>query len=141
MHRFYASGIPCWLDEGFAQYASKSAHASYLKARGYISKSHAQAIAISDLMPLSHLMALTTPPSDRVEIFYDESERLVRFLAGTDKPTFLALLDALARHQPFAAAFARTYAGKFASTAIMEQQFREYATKDFGSSLQQVDSE
>ena len=141
MHRFYSSGIPCWLDEGFAQYASKSAHASYLKARGYISKPHAQAIAIDDLMPLSQLMALTTPPSDRVETFYDESERLVRFLAATDNPTFLALLDALARHQPFETAFARIYAGKFASTAIMEQQFREYAAKDFGSTLQQVDNE
>jgi hypothetical protein len=24
MHRFYSSGIPCWLDEGFAQYISKA---------------------------------------------------------------------------------------------------------------------
>ena len=23
LHRFYADGIPCWLDEGFAQYISK----------------------------------------------------------------------------------------------------------------------
>ena len=141
MHRFYSDGIPCWLDEGFAQYASKGAHASYQRARGYISKAHSQAIAADDLIPLSQLMALTHPPSDRVETFYDESERLVRFLASTDKPTFLALLDALARHQPFEAIFPRIYAGKFAGTAAMEQQFREYAAKDFGTTLQQVDNE
>src|SRR5947207_1748558 len=101
LHRFYSDGIPCWLDEGFAQYVSKGAHASYQRARGYISKPHSQAIALQDLIPLAALVAMTQPPSDRVETFYDESERLVRFLAFTDKPNFLTLLDALARHQPF----------------------------------------
>ena len=36
LHRFYADGIPCWLNEGIAQYISKAAHASYQRARGYI---------------------------------------------------------------------------------------------------------
>jgi hypothetical protein len=140
MHRFYADGIACWLDEGFAQYVSKGARASYQRARHYISKPQSETIAPEELIPLSQLMALTHPPSDRVKIFYDESEKLVRFLASTDKRTFLSLLDALARHQPFEVAFARIYAGKFASPAIMEQQFREYASKDLGTTLQQVDN-
>ncbi len=104
LHRFYADGIPCWLNEGFAQFISKDAHASYQRARGYVSKPHSDAIAPQDLIPLSVLTAATHPFSDRVHIFYDESERLVRFLAATDKPAFLALLDALARHQPFESA-------------------------------------
>ena len=141
MHRFYSDGIPCWLDEGFAQYVSKAAHASYQRARGYISKPHSEAISNQNLMPLATLMALTYPPSDRVEIFYDESERLVRFLASTDKPAFLALLDALARHQPFETAFSRIYVGKFASAMAMEQQFAEYAAKDAGTTLQRAGSE
>ena len=141
MHRFYSDGIPCWLDEGFAQYISKSAHASYQRARGYLSKPHSQAISNEALIPLPTLLAVTHPPSDRVATFYQESERLVRFLASTDKPDFLALLDALARHQPFETAFPRIYMGKFASTAVMEEKFREYAMKDFGSTLQQVDDE
>ena len=141
MHRFYSGGIPCWLDEGFAQYASKSAHASYERARGYLAKPHSEAIAPDDLIPLSQLMAFTHPPSDHVQIFYQESERLVRFLAASDKTTFLALLDNLARHQPFTSVFPRIYAGRFASIAAMEQQFREYAAKDFGTTLQQVDNE
>jgi hypothetical protein len=65
----------------------------------------------------------------------------VRFLAATDKPSFLALLDALARHQPFEAALNQTYAGQFNNVAVLEEKFREYAAKDFGSSLQQVSGE
>jgi hypothetical protein len=135
LHRFYSDGIPCWLDEGFAQFVSKGAHASYQRARGYLSKPRSQAVATNELIPLARLIAMTQPPSDNVEIFYDQSERLVRFLAFTDKPKFLALLDALARHQPFESALLRIYAGKFANIATLEEQFREYAAKDSGSSL------
>jgi hypothetical protein len=136
LHRFYTDGIPCWLDEGFAQYVSKGAHASYQRARGYGAKPRSQAIATTDLIPLTALVALTQPPSDNVATFYDESERLVRFLAFTDKPSFLALLDALARHQPFESALLRIYAGKFSSASGLEEKFRDYAAKDFGTSLQ-----
>src|SRR5712691_7011324 len=76
LHRFYADGIPCWLNEGIAQYISKSAHASYQRARGYVSKPHSEAIASEEVIPLATLARLTRPPSDRVETFYDESERL-----------------------------------------------------------------
>src|SRR6266446_3275867 len=139
LHRFYADGIPCWLNEGFAQYVSKGAHASYQRARGYIAKPHSEAIAAQDFIPLPALVAMTHPPSDRVETFYDESERLVRFLVLTDKTNFLALMDALGRHQPFDTALLRTYAGKFPVPTALEEKFRDYASKDFGTSLQQVD--
>ena len=81
---------------------------------------------------------MTQPPSDRVEVFYDESERLVRFLATTDKPSFLMLLDSLGRHQPFETVLSRCYAGKFPNSAVLEEEFREYAAKDFGTTLQQA---
>lgn len=136
LHRFYTDGIPCWLDEGFAQYVSKGAHASYQRARGYISKPHSQSIAPQDLISVPAITAMTSPPSDRVEVFYDEAERLVRFLAAADKPSFLALLDALGRHQPFETVLFRTYAGRFMSLSALEEKFREYAAKDVGSSLQ-----
>jgi len=139
LHRFYADGIPCWLNEGIAQYISKSAHASYQRARGCISKPHSEAIATEEMIPLATLVRLTRPPSDRVETFYDESERLVRFLVATDKPSFLALLDALGRHQPFETALPRFYPAKFATVATLEEKFREYAAKDFGTTLQQAE--
>lgn len=141
LHRFYTASIPCWLDEGFAQYVSKNAHASYQRARGYISKPRSQSIAATELIPLSKLLAITHPPSEQVETFYDQSERLVRFLAGTDKRSFLSLLDALARHQPFERALGQTYVGKFTNVAMLEEKFREYAGKDYGSSLQQLAGE
>ena len=140
LHRFYTDGIPCWLDEGFAQYISKDAHASYQRARGYISKPHSEAIAAQDLIPLNVLTAATHPPSDHVHIFYDESERLVRFLAATDKPSFLSLLDALARHQPLETVLPRLYSGRFSGVSGVEEKFREYASKDFGTSLQQANN-
>jgi hypothetical protein len=138
LHRFYTDGIPCWLDEGFAQYISKDAHAAYERARGYIAKPHSEAIAPQELIPLAALVAMTHPPSDRVASFYDESERLVRFLAATDKPSFLALLDTLARHQPLETVLPRLYGGKFGNITMLQEKFREYATKDFGTSLQQA---
>ena len=139
VHRFYSDGIPCWLNEGLAQYISKTAYASYQRARGYISKPRSEAIAMEDLIALPTLTAITFPPTDRVTTFYDESERLVRFLVSTDKPSFLALLDALGRHQPFETALPRAYAGKFPDPSVLEQKFREYAAKDFGTTLQQAD--
>lgn len=141
LHRFYADGIPCWLNEGIAQYISKGALASYQRARGYIAKPHSQAISTQDLISLTTLVAMTTPPSDRVTTFYDESERLVRFLAASDKSSFLALLDALGRHQPFETALPRTYAGKFNGIPVLEAGFRDYASKDFGTTLQQADND
>jgi hypothetical protein len=141
VHRFYPDGLPCWLDEGFAQYVSKNAHASYQRARGYVAKPHSEAIPTDELIPLARLVAITHPPSEDVETFYNESERLVRFLVFTDKPKFLILLDALGRHQPFETAFTRIYVGQFASVSLFEEQFRDYASKDFGSSLQQANNE
>jgi hypothetical protein len=134
LHRFYTDGIPCWLNEGFAQYVSKGAHASYQRARGYDSKPHSHSVTTTDLIPLSALVEMTHPPSDQVETFYDESERLVRFLAYSDKASFLTLLDALARHQPLESALVRVYGGKFMNVDGLEEKFREYAAKDAGSS-------
>jgi hypothetical protein len=141
LHRFYSASIPSWLDEGFAQYVSKKAHSSYQRARGYMSKPQSQSIAVNDLIPLRTLLAMTHPPSDRVETFYFESERLVRFLAATNKESFLALLDRLARHQPFETTLNQTYAGVFSNSSALEEKFRDYVAKDYGTTLQQVSSD
>ncbi len=141
MHRYYTGGIPSWLDEGLAQYVSKNAHSSYERARGYLAKPHSEAIAPDSLIPVEKLIAMTQPPSGPVPLvhtFYDESERLVRFLAATDKESFLQLVDALARHQPFETAFSRIFLGRFANMTIFEEKFKDYVSRDFGSTLQQA---
>ena len=78
---------------------------------------------------------MTYPPSDQVETFYDESERLVRFLAATDKASFLVFLDAMGRHQPFESALFQSFSTKFLTVAALEEKFREYASKEVGTSL------
>jgi hypothetical protein len=138
LHRFYPDGIPTWLDEGFAQFVSKGARASYQRARNYISKPRSQAIAADEMIPLVKLVEMTYPAPDRVETFYDESEKLVRFLALTDKASFLSFLDAVARHQPFETALLQHFGTRFLTMAALEEKFREYATKEFGTSLQQA---
>jgi len=141
LHRFYTDGIPCWLDEGLAQFISKDAHASYQRARGYLSKPHSDSIAPEELIPLATLVTMTYPPSEKVHTFYNESERLVRYLDTSDKPSFLKLLDALARHQPFETALAQFYPAQFSAVPALEEKFREYASKDFGTSLHQASNE
>lgn len=133
LHRYYPDGIPCWLNEGMAQYLSKNAHASYERARGYIARAHSRALADEQFIALKTLTVFTMPPNDRVITFYDESERLVRFLAETDKHSFLALLDKLGRHEPLANVLGQDYAGIFPTLPVLEQKFREYATQDFES--------
>jgi hypothetical protein len=133
MHRFYPEGIPCWLNEGFAQYVSKAAHASYERARGYRARPHSEAIAPEKLFSLSQLLNLTHPPNEDVAAFYDESERLVRFLAGVNKATFLTLLDAVGRHQPSEEAIVQAYHSRFFDLAALEKKFQAYASQEFAS--------
>ncbi len=130
LHRFYPDSIPLWLDEGLAQFISKDAHASYERARGYQAKPHSAAVEINDFIPVATLTTMGYPPSNRVRTFYDESERFVRFLAETDKHSFLLLLDALARHQPFETTTMQLYSGRFASLENLEEKFRQYSTQN-----------
>src|SRR5437763_17063167 len=77
LHRFYTDGIPCWLDEGFAQFISKDAHASYERARGFAAKPHSEAIPSQDVISLNILTPTPHPPFDPARLFSDASARLV----------------------------------------------------------------
>lgn len=139
LYRYYGHGLPAWLNEGFAQYVSKTMRASFQRARGYSAVPRSPAVAPHDYFPLASLVAMAHPPPDRVEAFYNESERLVRFLVTMDATRFRALLEALGRHETFDTALARIYIAEFPSVAQLEEKFREYASKDFGTTLQQAD--
>jgi peptidase MA superfamily protein len=136
VHRYYPDGIPCWLNEGFAQYVSKGAQASFYRARNYNAKARSETIAKDKLFPLTTLATMTYPPSDQVQTFYDESERLVRFLVATDKASFLTFLDAMGRHKPFESALFGSFGTKFLNVAVLEEKFRESAASEFGVSSQ-----
>jgi hypothetical protein len=138
LHRYYPDGIPCWLNEGFAQYVSKNAQASYYRARNYSAAARSKTIATEKLIPLATLTTMTYPPSDQVETFYDESERLVRFLVVTDKASFLGFIDGAGRHLPFESALFQFYGTRFPTATALEEKFRDYAANELGTSLQQA---
>ncbi len=137
LHRFYGDLLPSWLNEGFAEFVSRDARASYQRARGYLSKPHSYSLAPDQLIPLEELVALTSPPNDRVETFYDESERLVRFLVHTDKARFLQLLQVMSTGAKFDRTLLATYAGTFASRDDFKAKFLDYVSKDYSATLQE----
>lgn len=133
IHQIYGQAVPLWLNEGFAQYASKNAHASFHRARGYLSKPTSRAVRAADLIPLRELMTMPYPDAERVETFYDQSERLVRFLAGKDKEKFLRVLDRTAEGADFEAALAAEWPSEFSSLAALEERFFAYAMQHYAA--------
>ena len=108
LFRVYQRPLPRWLDEGFAEYVSRMARASYQRARNYNARAHSQSIPADQLIPLSRLTTLADyPASGEIDLFYHESERLVRFLTGVDPVAFRALLDAVAHGESFDTALSR----------------------------------
>jgi hypothetical protein len=130
LRRLYGTNVPLWLNEGFAQFVSKGAHASFLRARGYSAKPTSSGVAREKLFPLATLTTMGYPPADKVEAFYDQSERLVRFLVAADRPKFLELLELSARGHSFEAALTRIGSSSFANVSALEEQFAAYAAKD-----------
>lgn len=104
--------------------------------RGYLAKPHSYSLAPDQLIPLEELVTLASAPSDRVETFYDESERLVRFLVHTDKARFLHFLQVMSTGAKFDRTLLATYAGTFASMDDFKAKFLDFASKDYGTTLQ-----
>lgn len=130
VRRLYGARVPLWLNEGLAQWISKNAHASYQRARGYLAKPSSNGVAPEKLFALGTLTTMPYPPAAQVETFYDQSERLVRFLVTADRARFLELLQLAANGDSFETALSRTSSAAFPSLAALEEQFRPYATKD-----------
>ena len=136
LFRVYERALPLWLEEGFAEYVSRVTRASYQRARNYIARPRSESISSDRLIPLSQLTALADyPPPELIDIFYVESERLVRFLVATDPEAFLAFLDAMAQGESFDTALARNYAGRFVNVAALDKEFYPYASKDAVASV------
>ena len=131
LFRRYQHPLPRWLDEGFAEYTSRVARASYQRARNYVAAPHSPSVPPGQFIPLAQLVAMVDyPPADRVSAFYHESERLVRFLVAADRTAFLALLDGVARGDSFDTALSRNYGSRFLDVAALETEFAPYASKD-----------
>ncbi len=127
--RFYGSNVPLWLNEGYAEYISRVAYASFNRARGYQAHPRTDALAVDAYIPLDRLTNLLTYPADvnEVRAFYTESEKLVRFLSAADKAKFLQLLDRLAKGSLFDSALHASYGSQFLTTHQLEDSFRPSA--------------
>lgn len=138
LHRFFGPGIPLWLNEGFAEYSASRGYAAFWRARGYKARPRAQAVDPAKWIPLAELTATTTYPMDvlKVPVFYDESERVVRFLSATDKAGFQRFLEALAQGNRFDTALGKGFAGKFSDVAALERAAKDYATREHGTAIQ-----
>jgi hypothetical protein len=131
IYRFFGNGVPLWLNEGCAEYASIQAYATYLRARGYDSKPTSQLVSPDLFIPVDKLANLVTYPDDviQVKVFYTESERLVRFLCAQDETKFPVFLEAMAQGNKFETALSKAYGARFAGVDGLEQEFKTYATK------------
>jgi len=138
VYRFLGNGVPLWLNEGFAEYAASRGYSSFWRARGYKANPKAQAVNPERWIAVGQLTAMVDYPSDvtQVSTYYNESERLVRFLSAADRRGFLTFLESMAQGNRFETALMKGFPGKFASTDALDKVAKEYATKEHGTALQ-----
>ena len=130
--RFFGSGVSLWLNEGFAENSAIRCRSAFFRARGYDAKPRFRAVSAETYIPLSELTSLATYPTDTVKLlaFYDESEKLTRFLMTTDRKAFAAFMDALAKGNRFDTALAKAYGARFVNFDAMEREFKPFATSN-----------
>jgi hypothetical protein len=109
--RFLGSGVPLWLNEGFAEYAASRGYSSFWRARGFRANPKVQAVNPAHWIALTQLTSMLEYPTEvtQVSTYYHQSERLVRFLSGTDRRGFLTFLEAMAQGNRFETALAKGF--------------------------------
>ena len=132
IYRFFGNGVPRWLTEGFAEYAGVRAFACFTRARGYRARPTSQSVDPAKFIPLAQLTSMLDYPADTdaVLTFYDESERLVRFLSAVDKRGFGIFLEAIAQGNRTETALSKGFGSRFPSLETLEREFKTYASKD-----------
>lgn len=130
LFRFFGPGIPLWLNEGFAEYAATRCRAAFYRARGFSARPRAAAVKAALYIPVTDLTTASGYPSeeDRVAAFYEESQKLVRFLSAADRKGFVAFLDAMGKGALFETAARNHFGNRFLNLDAVEREFKSYAT-------------
>ena len=130
LFRFFGPGIPLWLNEGFAEYAATRCRAAFYRARGYASRPRAVTVKAGLYLPVSELTTATGYPTeeDHVSAFYEESQKLVRFLSAADRKNFVTFLDAMGKGAIFETAARTHFGNRFLNLDAVEREFKSYAT-------------
>ncbi len=129
--RVNSRSLPIWLEEGYAEYTSRIVQASYRRARNYDARARSSSLPSNEVIPLARLTAATNyPDAAEIDAFYQECERLVRFLTTSDPTAFRALMDTMGRGETFESAFSSLYSARFLDIAALETAFLAYVSKD-----------
>ena len=130
IYRFFGPGIPLWLNEGFAEYAASRCRASFFRARGYNARPRANMVKEGQYVPIAELTGAMGYPAEneRVAAFYEESQKLVRFLCAADRGGFLTFLDAMGKGARFETAARNHFGNRFLNLEAVEREFKSYAT-------------
>jgi hypothetical protein len=138
VERFFGAGIPIWLNEGFAEYSASRCHAAFNRARGFLARPTSRPVPAGMYIPLAQLTTAMSYPQDtaQVTIFYNESERLVRFLTATDKRAFGVFFEAVSKGNRFDTALSKGFGSRFSNLDALEREFKIYATNDTGAAGQ-----
>lgn len=134
--RFFGSGVPLWLNEGYAEYSASRCYAAFNRARGYAARPRSYSVPADLYFPAAKLISMVTYPQDVAQVgaFYNESERLVRFLTRADKRGFGVFLDAMSKGNRFETALNKGFAARFINLDALDREFKTYATQQNGSS-------
>ena len=129
LYRFFGPGIPLWMNEGFAEYAATRCRAAFLRARGFNSRPRAMAVNPGNYIRLADLTSAATYPEAEAQVlaFYEESQKLVRFLAATDRKAFPLLMESMGNGARLESALVKSYGGRFPNLDSIEREFRDYA--------------
>jgi len=138
VYRFFGNGVPRWLNEGFAEYAGERGYAAFYRARGYRARPTSAAVDPAKFIPVRELTGMLEYPreTERVMTFYDESERLVRYLVASDKAGFATFLASMAQGNQFESALGKGFGARFSGLDAFERAFKDYATHEHGTSIQ-----
>lgn len=128
--RFFGSGVPLWLNEGFAENSAIRCRSAFFCARGYDSKPRFRAVSAETYIPISELTVLASYPADTVKMiaFYDESEKLTRFLMSVDRKGFAVFMEGLSKGNRFETALSKAYGARFINLDAFEREFKPFAT-------------
>jgi len=130
LFRFFGPGIPLWLNEGFAEFAASRCRASFSRARGMSARPRAFPVNPGLYIQVAELTSATGYPDEveQVAAFYEESQKLVRFLTASDRKGFVNFLDAMGKGALFESAVRTHFGNRFLNLDAIEHEFKSYAT-------------
>jgi len=129
LFRFFGQGIPLWLNEGFAEYAAARCRAAFFRARGFNSRPRANSVKAGYYIPLAELTEATGYPEDELKVvaFYEESQKLVRFLCAADRKAFAGFLETMGNGALLESAVSKNFGNRFLNLDAIEHEFKSYA--------------